>query len=170
MTDAAATAAYIAELRDDMTERMWRFCQLFPGPLCSGNATKAARLAGYEGDDATLAVTGYRLLRNDKVRAALAAFQEADAATAARIEHGHFLTRVMRGEEKEKRAVRDDKGNVTFEDCPPSLKDRLAAQEQLAKLGGYYVTKVANTNTAGEDLKSVPLAELLVLAGMGKTG
>lgn len=33
------------------------------------NATESARLAGYTGDDRTLAVTGHRLLRNANVRA-----------------------------------------------------------------------------------------------------
>jgi len=34
---------------------------------CNFNATEAARQAGYQGDDRTLAVTGSRLLRNAKV-------------------------------------------------------------------------------------------------------
>lgn len=41
----------------------------------TGNATDAARKAGYTGTDEALAVTGSRLLRNPKVREALEARQ-----------------------------------------------------------------------------------------------
>lgn len=39
--------------------------------LSSFNATRAAERAGYKGDENTLAVTGHRLLRNNKVAAAI---------------------------------------------------------------------------------------------------
>jgi phage terminase small subunit len=44
--------------------------------ICHFNGTKAAKAAGYEGDDATLAVTASRLLRNAKVRTAIDARME----------------------------------------------------------------------------------------------
>lgn len=154
---------------EGLNERQRRFCELWAG-RCAGNGTRAAREAGYEGDASTLAVTAYRLLRNTKIKSALAAFQEGDELTASRVELGHFLTRVLRGEENETRAVRTEDGKVTFEPCPPSLKDRLGALEQMAKLGGYHVTKIAATDSKGEDVKTLALADLFALAGLAKGG
>lgn len=147
-----------------LTEKQRRWVQAYPGEA-KGNATRASEIAGYSGGPATWAVAGYENLRNPKITAVLAAFLEGDPLTASRIEHQHFLTRVMRGEEKEKRFVRDQEGNGSFEDCPPSLRDRLVAQEALAKLGGYHVTKVAPVNSNGEDLRDVPWDQLLAVAG-----
>ncbi len=150
-----------------LTEKQRRWAQAYPGEA-KGNATRASEIAGYEGGPGVWAVQGYENLRNPKILAVLAAFLEGDPLTASRIEHQHFLTRVMRGEEKEMRFVRDEDGNPSFEPCPPSLRDRLAAQDQLAKLAGYHVQKVAPTNAAGEDaeVKAMPWSDLMVAANV----
>lgn len=48
----------------ELNDKQERFCVEYCVDL---NATQAAKRAGYEGDDATLGVTGSRLLKNDKV-------------------------------------------------------------------------------------------------------
>jgi phage terminase small subunit len=49
------------------------------------NGTKAARLAGYQGDENTLAVTAYENLRKPKIRAAISEFLEEQAMGAAEV-------------------------------------------------------------------------------------
>ena len=152
-----------------LSERERAFCEHYVGDA-AGNGTKAARLAGYAGDATTLSVAAYRLLRKDRVRKVLSAFQELDERVAGRVERLQFLTRVVRGEETEKRPERDSEGNVSMVDCPPALRDRLAAQEALSKLAGEQISKVAQVDSQGNDVKGMTLAELVVLAGMGKVG
>ena len=41
--------------------------------ICKGNALQAAKLAGYSGDDNTLAQRGHELVKNSKIQAAIAA-------------------------------------------------------------------------------------------------
>jgi hypothetical protein len=52
---------------DKLTPKQRKFVEAF-----TGNATEAARIAGYQGDDNTLGVTGYDLLRNPKIFQAIA--------------------------------------------------------------------------------------------------
>lgn len=107
------------------------------------NGTAAARLAGYSGDDATLAQVASRLLRNAKVAAALAAEAEVaeKSSIATRRERREFWTAVMRGEVTEPRPVRVG-DEVTIEQCEPALRDRLKAAELLGKSRGDFVEKV----------------------------
>lgn len=52
---------------DGLTNRQAAFVEAYLGPAHL-NATAAARIAGYSGDDSTLAVSGHRLLMNAKVQ------------------------------------------------------------------------------------------------------
>lgn len=52
-----------------MTSKQTAFCKEF---VISGNGTRSAQRAGYEGDEATLAVTASRLLKNAKIQSFLA--------------------------------------------------------------------------------------------------
>ena len=54
----------------DLNERQRKFVERY---MAHGNATQAARKAGYKGDEATLATAGWRLMRNAEVRAAIEA-------------------------------------------------------------------------------------------------
>lgn len=132
---------------EHLPERMRRFVDAYMGEA-NGNGTRAARIAGYAGDDNTLAVQASALLRNPKVKRAREARLENDALVAGRMERVRWLTKVMRGEID-----------------APNLRERLAAQEALSKLAGEQVTKVAQTNAAGEDVQNMSDAQLLVLAG-----
>lgn len=130
----------------------------------AGNMTKAFELAGHEGTYATRATLGWRLSKKVEFNRAVNAMLELDPLVAGRVERLRFLTRVMRGLETEARAIgRDEDGKPIVEDAAPSMRDRLAAQDALAKLGGDYVTKVAPTNAAGEDLAAVPWDQLLAM-------
>ena len=72
------------------------------------NATKAAKLAGYTGNNNTLAVTGYELLRNPKISEAISRRLSESAMTAdevlmrqaeiARSDIGEFLEQAEDGE------------------------------------------------------------------------
>lgn len=61
------------DMQQALTLRQEKFVAAF---FRHGNATQAARDAGYTGTDAYLAVQGSRLIRNDKVKAALASLME----------------------------------------------------------------------------------------------
>lgn len=105
----------------------------------SGNATEAARAAGYRGNDSTLSVTGARLLRHPEVRAALDARTARSLAgeIATREERQALWTRVMR-------------------DVEADMKDRLRASELLGKSQADFVERVEHS--AGPTLEGLLLA------------
>lgn len=144
-----------------------KFAEEYAGN-CNGNGVRACQAAGHTGDYGVLATTAYRLLRKVEVREYLVSLQENDERIAGRIERLRFLTAVVRGEETEKRPERDSEGNVSMVDCPPALRDRLAAQEALSKLAGEQVTKVAHTDSQGNDVSRMSDAELMAMVALGK--
>jgi len=94
----------------------------------AGNATDAARKAGYTGNDKTLGVTGSRLLANARVAAAI----NSRAAPAR-------TSRVM--EREELQAFWSD----IVRDHEESMQNRLHAGDSLAKSHGMFLTKVEHT-------------------------
>ncbi len=103
-----------------LTYRQRRFVALY-----RGNATEAARLAGYTGDDPTLGVTGHELLKNPKVAEALKNRDEGKLKPyiADRLERQRLWTAVLR-----------DKG--------ADMKDRLKAAELLGKSEADFIDRV----------------------------
>lgn len=103
-----------------LTVRQQRFIDAY-----DGNATDAARKAGYSGSDAVLGVTAHDLLRNPKVAAAirerLAPVTKAIIAT--REERQAFWTSVQ-------------------QDPFASMSDRLRASELLGKSEADFTDKV----------------------------
>lgn len=93
----------------------------------NGNATEAARIAGYKGDTHQLQVMGSENLLKPVISAALAKRQEDDPLVAGREVRQRFWTRVMAGEEGDE--SRNPMGN------------RLRASELLAKTGGDFGPK-----------------------------
>lgn len=92
------------------------------------NATEAARRAGYAGSDASLAVTGWRLLRNAKIQKHLSIH----AATVA-MKTDEILLRLSqmaRGEEPTSTRVGPRGEAKTF--------DRLDALDKLARVHELY--------------------------------
>ena len=102
-----------------------------------GNATEAARLAGYSGGESTLGRIGYNNTRNDKIRVEIAARtekQDAGGLIWGRKERQEFWTRVASGEE----------------DAP--MKDRLKASELLGKTQMDFIQRVEHTGKDGDAL------------------
>jgi len=90
----------------------------------TGNATEAARRAGYTGTAHALEVTGSRLLRNAAVAAEVVKHaKKAEKASIATVEELHeFWTTLMRDDGAE-------------------MRDRLKASELRAKAAGVFVEK-----------------------------
>jgi hypothetical protein len=61
----------VASIPRQLNARQKKFVAFYLGDA-NGNATEAARLAGYEGDAKTLSVTGFKQVRNAKIAAAIA--------------------------------------------------------------------------------------------------
>jgi phage terminase small subunit len=88
----------------------------------AGNGTQSAKIAGYRGNDATLAVTANRLLKNSKIQTALA---ERRGKVA-----GRWRARHLR-----------DWWRQVIEDDSNKLKDRVKASELLGKSLGAFVER-----------------------------
>jgi len=83
------------KLDNGLTAQQDVFCR----HVASGETvTESARQAGYNGSDGTLAATGSRLLRNDKVKARVAELAES-AADHATLDASYVLAGLMRNAE-----------------------------------------------------------------------
>jgi len=94
----------------------------------AGNATDAARKAGYKGNDSTLGNVGSQNLKNPQIAEAIAA--------RGRLPQ---MARVMDREELQafwSKVVRDDE---------EGMQNRLHAGDSLAKSHGMFLTKVEHT-------------------------
>jgi len=106
-----------------ITERERRFVEHYMGEA-AGNATKAARLAGYAKN--TAEKQSSRLLGKVGIQHAIAARAQSDPAVWAREERQQFWTDVARGQGRYAKA---------------SLKDRLRASELLGKSQADFVER-----------------------------
>lgn len=120
-----------SEGRAMLDERKRRFVEAYMAN--GGNATAAARSAGYQGDDKTLSTTGYRLLRNAKVRKAIDARAAAADDVASREERQRFWSDLMR-------------------DAQQDLRFRLKASELLGKASGDFLDRHEITGENGRPL------------------
>jgi phage terminase small subunit len=133
------------EARDDdedrrggaLSERERRFVVAFTG-VAAGNATHAAKLAGYsDTSSASLASMGSRLLTRERVLDAIRDITEGDPLIARGAELQRFWSKVMRG---------DALPHITSEgaqvEVPASVKDRLKAAELLGKAQGLFVERL----------------------------
>ena len=110
-------------MANGLTERQRRFVEAYVGKA-EGNATEAARLAGYSGDDAQLAVRGSEAVRNRNIAAAI---EEARKPRTRRA----ILTREQRQE-----LLTEFATDVTVEH-----RDRLKAIEVLGKMQGDFIER-----------------------------
>ena len=94
-----------------MNPRQRKFVEAY-----KGNATAAAREAGYAGNDVTLANVGHQLLMKPEIAAIIKGREdkEIEGLVASRVDRMKFWSEVMRDEET-------------------SMSDRLRASELLAK-------------------------------------
>ncbi len=86
-----------------LTPRQIRFVQLY---VQSGNATKAARQAGYHGDDNSLAAVASRMLRNAKIAAFVEDAQKDVLALYASENYRNFLRELDLAQNAESEPVR----------------------------------------------------------------
>ena len=130
-------------MASELTEKQRRFVEAYCGEA-KGNATEAASLAGYKGNDVTLASTGYENLRKPQIAHAIDALNDeirSDAiATAEEVQA--FLTGTMRGTECRAPIITMagpifDKDTGAMLDAPADPKDRVKAAAELAKMRGY---------------------------------
>jgi len=110
-----------------LTEKQRAFVEAYMGEA-EGNATRAAELAGYQGNENTLSTVGSENLRKPKIRQAIRNRVTTDPLVADRRERQAFWTAVMRAEEGD-----------------PSTKDRMTAAKLLGKSQGDFVERHEHT-------------------------
>jgi phage terminase small subunit len=158
---ADADADAVPDVFAGMTLKERRFTEAYLG-AAAGNATKAARLAGYKGNLLTLGVVGSENLRKPRIREAFALLLEQDELVAGRTERLRFMSRVMRGEERDQRVTAD--GEVIEVRTPMHL--RLRAAEKLAEIGGDFREPEKTADSLPPDLS---VSQLFDLAGIPQT-
>lgn len=125
------------------------------------NATRAAQRAGYRGNDSVLAVTGNRLLRNDKIAKKISARLQESAMSAdevlkrfaeqARADIGDFIAidkkgnfvvdwKAAKGKTHLIKSAKHTSHGVTIE-----LYDAQAALDKLARTHSLYADNIRHT-------------------------
>lgn len=109
------------------TEKQRRFVEYYMGKAL-GNGTKAAKLAGYKGNNVTLSAVAVENLQKPLIKEMLAERRKECPAIASREELQSFWTAVVR-KDKEK----------------AKMPDRLKASEYMGKSLGVFTTKVEHS-------------------------
>jgi phage terminase small subunit len=136
--------------RKPLSDRHAAFVRAYRETL---NATESARRAGYTGTDASLRVTGSRLLAHANVAEALAKREERaeQHALLRREARLAWLAAVVAGEVPDIEVGKDLAGNViSAEPSPAKLKDRLAAMNLLGKSTGDHLQRIEAGGPGGE--------------------
>lgn len=120
--------------------------ELFVRKIIEGESQADAYRAAYNTQrmsDKSVWEKASRLMADDKVRARVAELRDkiADESIMTAQERLKLLTRIARGEEKEKVAVPCN-GEIIEGDVTPAIKTRLNALDIMNKMTGEYVTKV----------------------------
>ena len=130
------------QVETKLSEKQKRFIDYY---IQSGNATQAAKLAGYSAK--TAYATGVENLRKPQIQAAVQSrlAQLESERIAKDKEVLEYITAVMRGETTEEVVVNvgTGKGYTRAEKVTAqvSAKDRLKAAEMLAKVKGMFITR-----------------------------
>lgn len=146
--DAAPKAK--AQPAVQLTEKQRRFVEAYMGEA-AGNATEAARRAGYKGKGNALEAVGSRMTAHPAVKAAIEERQRGDPLIATREERQRFWTSVARGEPQMQ--LIDGRGVMR----EPSLRDRLLAAQHLAKASGDFVERIKHEGSIGHEVVVVEL-------------
>ena len=119
-----------------MSEKKLNARQLKFVECYNGNATEAARQAGYKGSDNVLGVTGHDLLRIPKIAELIRERDQhkSEKLIATREQRQKFWTQVM-------------------EDDQVEFRDRLSASKLLGLSQGDFVTKTEISGANGEPIK-----------------
>lgn len=115
----------------------------------SGNATDAARLAGYS--KKTCYSIGNENLKKPEITAALREKEKEiqDKNIAKQEEVLTYLTSIMRGEQSENVLIGIGNGKQKIAEIKVSAKDRIKAAELLGKRYGSWTDKVDINSTEG---------------------
>lgn len=113
-------------MSDRLTEKQRKFVEAYIGEA-KGNATQAARLAGYSGDDGALAVRGSENVRKSKIRQAINERLNDCELVASREAIQELFARYIFG----------------LEEAAP--KERIRAAELMAKLHGMFVDRIEHS-------------------------
>jgi phage terminase small subunit len=147
------------------------------------NGTKAAKLAGYKGDDNTLCATGSRLLRNDRVRARIDELLAQQAMSAQEIlarlaDHarGDMLqlldpatmvldTKKAEGKTHliksiEQTVITDNKSDKETIITKVEMYDAQSALVHLGKAAGLFTTKTDITS-GGKPVQTISIVEVI---------
>lgn len=138
---------------EDMTKNQRAFCNEY---LKDMNGTRSYK-AAYPNvtKDETAAVNASRLLRNAKIKKFLnKKLTEMEAITIAdATEVLEYLTRVMRGEEKE--------GAPDGSKYPPKITDKTKAAELLGKRYALFVDKTEHSGEIGIAQRAAEIEKML---------
>lgn len=118
-----------------LTPKQARFVEAYMG-AAAGNATEAARLAGYKGNDVTLASVGKENLRKPQIAEQINLLQKEDPLVADREERQRFWSAVMR-------------------DKNADMKDRLKASEILGKSQADFIERHEHSGPDGGAIKVI---------------
>jgi phage terminase small subunit len=124
-----------------LTEKQEKFVEAYLGEA-NGNGTKAAKLAGYQGDAHALGVIAATTLKKRNVRIAIDSRTKNDGSIASREERQAFLTRVMRTEHGK-------------------MHERLKAVELLCRMHGDFIEKHKVDMTVGRKEQKAEIANFL---------
>jgi hypothetical protein len=114
----------------DLTTRQLRFVAFY-----DGNASEAARKAGYKGKPHTVDVIGYNNMQNPRIIEAIQKREEKRNAKdiASREERQQFWTRILRGQELQEKLLRGKNHKRRRVRVLPSMNERLKASELLGR-------------------------------------
>mgnify|MGYP001359633236 CR=1 FL=1 len=126
-----------------MTVKQKKFADEY---IISGNATQAAKKAGYS--EKTCYSIGSENLSKPVIKQYLDEKMKEieDKAIAKQNEVLQYLTAIMRGEEKEQTIISTGDFSQTITDIDVSAKDRIKAAELLGKRYGTWTDKVDVTS------------------------
>lgn len=140
---------------DELTELQARFVECYLGEA-NGNATLAAKLAGYQGSDKALAVTASRLLRSAKVRRFLAKVSKGEVGRQGKAAAASVELAVAIATHDERRAWLSG----VMRDPKVAMRDRLRAAELLAKIEGDFIHKVEVSGPDGGPMETLDVSKL----------
>ena len=121
--------------------------ELFVRKIIEGETQADAYRAAYSTakmSDKTVWEKASRLMADDKVRARVQELRDQIASESIMTaqERQQFLSRIIKGIEKEKQTVFDSEGVAHEVEVPYDIKYRLQSLDYLNKMTGEYTTKV----------------------------
>lgn len=140
--------------KDVLTEKQKRFIDFY---IETGNATEAARKAGYKGKNLNRIgsenLSKLDFIIKDKIS------QKDKERIASSDEVLRFFTSVMRGRVREEIPIMIGKGKQAIAKKGTSIRDRIEAAKQLSKRFGLDSAEVG-TDGSGDDELSIAIMEL----------